>query len=290
MRHTRRIVTSITLSGLFIALSVILQRFLVIPFGMPSLYRLSLGNVPIIMASLFLGPIYGGIVGAASDLLGATIFPVGSLLIWPIISSTLYGVLPWLILKLIVMINKKVKFPLLYPFLGIMFIILELFIFLNDSVRHPFNKTLDPLQFTTGVRIGFTAVMIVFIIGLVLIFHFLEKRYKNVVESRYTGAPSQLALAVFLMAIIVDVLYSSWWKMDAFGSDFIVSVFFHTAIMFILLPFQTGILSVLGNVYAKSSVAHMLGEPFKYKNSDEEEAPISTHQPLSDDNDEKDNN
>lgn len=263
MKHARNIVTAITLSGLFIALSVILQRFLVIPFGMPSLYRLSLGNVPIIMASLFLGPIYGAIVGAASDLLGATLFPVGNFLIWPIISSTLYGIVPWLFLKLITLINRNTKFPMLYPFLGVMFIILELFIFLNNEVRHPFDKTLPPLVFTTGVRIIFTAVMIILIIGLILIFHYLEKRYKNVVETRYTGTPTELAFSILLMALVVDVLYSSWWKMHAFGSDFLVSVFFHTAIMFILLPLQTAILAILGNVYAKSSVARMLGDPFK---------------------------
>ncbi len=270
MNNTRRIVTSITLSGLFIALSVILQRFLVIPFGTPSLYRLSLGNVPIIMASLFLGPIYGGIVGAASDLLGATLFPVGNLLVWPIISSTLYGVVPWLFLKLIIGVNKKMKFPLLYPFLGLMFLVLELYIFLNNEVRHPFDRTRPPLVFTTEVRIIFTLILIALIVGLILIFHYLEKRYEKVVETKYTGRPSELAFAILLMALVVDVLYSSWWKMHAFKADFLVSVFFHTAIMFILLPFQTSILGILGNVYAKSNVARINEKPSDIETGSEE--------------------
>lgn len=268
MNNSRRIVTAITLSGLFIALSVILQRFLVIPFGTPSLYRLSLGNVSIIMASLFLGPIYGGIVGAASDLLGATLFPVGNLLVWPIISSALYGVVPWLFLRLIMFTNKKLKFPLLYPFLGIMFIVLELFIFLNNEVRHPFDRSQPPLVFNTTVRIVFTIVLVLLIIGLLFIFHYLEKRYQKVVETKYTGRPSELAFAILLMALVVDVLYSSWWKMHAFSADFLVSVFFHTAIMFILLPFQTSILGILGNVYAKSTIARTIEKEVEPKEED----------------------
>lgn len=253
-RNNKQIVLSITLSGFFIGLSIVLQRFLVIPFGVSSLYRLSLGNVPIIMASLFLGPIYGGIVGAASDLLGATLFPVGNLIIWPIISSTLYGVLPWLLLRTVMILTKRVKFPLIYVIFSLIFVLLVSYVFINSSIRHPFDRN-STIHFTTTFRIIFTVVLATAMATLIIVFGYLEKRFVNRVNPRYTGFPSELGVALLFMGIIVDVLYSSWWKMSAFGADFLVSVFFHTAIMFILLPFQVSLLSLLGNIYAKTTIA-----------------------------------
>ena len=53
MNNQKVVVYKITLAGLLIALSVIFQRFFVIPFGVASLYRFSLGNLPIMMAFAF---------------------------------------------------------------------------------------------------------------------------------------------------------------------------------------------------------------------------------------------
>ncbi|OQA79322.1 MAG: Folate transporter FolT [Tenericutes bacterium ADurb.Bin239] len=267
MIKTKRLVTAITLSAFLIAISVIVQRFLVIPFGMPSLYRLSLGNLPIIMASLYLGPIFGAIVGAASDLLGATLFPVGTLIIWPVISSTLYGVVPWLFLKVVVYLDKKIKIPFFYVFLAIIFIVLELYIFINPSVRHPFNNNADPIMFTIPFRVIFTIVLTAIISGLIAIFYYLRKKYPKGPYEKYTGAPTSLAFTLMLMTFFVDILYSSWWKMFQFKVDFFVSVFFHSLILFILLPFQVTLLIILSNVYAQSPIAALLS-PLK-----EEEPP-----------------
>ncbi|HOQ70489.1 MAG TPA: ECF transporter S component [Bacilli bacterium] len=263
MLKTKRLVTALTLSAFLIAISVVIQRFLVIPFGMPSLYRLSLGNIPIIMASLYLGSVFGAIVGAASDLIGATLFPVGTLIIWPVISSTLYGVVPWLILRLVMYLDRKIKVPLFYVFLAIIFIGLETYIFVKPSIRHPFNSTLDPIMFTTTFRIVFTLVLLLIFSGLIITFNVLVKKYKEGAYEKYTGAPTSLAFTLMLMTFFVDILYSSWWKMFQFKVDFFVSVFFHTLIMFILLPFQVVLLLILSNVYAKSRVAELLALPPK---------------------------
>lgn len=258
MRRTNKHIAAISLSGFFTALSIVIQRFLVIPFGMPSLYRLSLGNVPIIIASLFLGPFYGGVVGASADLIGALLFPVGTFLPWPLISSTLYGVLPWLLLRLVKTFNQRFKFPLLYPFLFIMVGVPFIYIFTHDSIRHPFNRLEPPIEFTPSFKVGFIITFLALVIGLILVFYFIEKRYGKIVEEKYTGYPQQLAFAIFLMGIFVDVIYGSWWKMHAFGADFLVSVFFHTIIMFTLLPFQTSLVAILSNAYAKSNIARVI--------------------------------
>jgi ECF transporter S component (folate family) len=48
-------------AGALIALNVILTRFVSIPIG--QIFRISIGAVPIILASLWLGPVAGGICG-----------------------------------------------------------------------------------------------------------------------------------------------------------------------------------------------------------------------------------
>ena len=69
-------VQRIAIGGLLLALIIIFTRFLsfqnipLIPF-----VRISIGPALIIFASLLLGPIYGGIIGGLSDILGILLVP-----------------------------------------------------------------------------------------------------------------------------------------------------------------------------------------------------------------------
>lgn len=56
------------ISGLFVALSIVLGKFLQIPIG--DSIRISFENLPIIMAGIFFGPFVGGAVGIGADLVG----------------------------------------------------------------------------------------------------------------------------------------------------------------------------------------------------------------------------
>lgn len=275
MNNQKVVVYKITLAGLLIALSVIFQRFFVIPFGVASLYRFSLGNLPIMMASLFLGPVFGLIVGASSDLLGATFWPVGTLLLWPVLSAAAYGLLPWLFLKAIKFIKKIIKIPFFYIFLALLFITIELYIFLNTSVRNPFDKTAPPIVFTTTFRIVFTLVFALLLTGVSLIMVYLEKRFKGNVSTTFTGPPSELAFAILLSLIIIDILYSSTWKLLLYQTDFFVSVFFHTLIGLILLPIQTSLLIITGRIFDRQSIAKLINKRdlplFTVKEEEEDE-------------------
>ena len=79
-------------AGALIALNVILTRFVSIPIG--QIFRISIGAVPIILASLWLGPVAGGICGFLGDLIGCA---VGGYAPNPLISvsSVMVGVLPF---------------------------------------------------------------------------------------------------------------------------------------------------------------------------------------------------
>lgn len=58
----------LTMSALFVALSIICGKYLKIPVG--DVMRFSFENLPILMAGMAYGPIVGGTVGIVADLVG----------------------------------------------------------------------------------------------------------------------------------------------------------------------------------------------------------------------------
>lgn len=70
MSSTHRLV----LMALLIAMNVVLSRFLSLAAWN---VKIGFGFVPIVMAAMMFGPVYGGIVAALADFIGATLFPVG---------------------------------------------------------------------------------------------------------------------------------------------------------------------------------------------------------------------
>ncbi|MCI8514785.1 MAG: folate family ECF transporter S component [Lachnospiraceae bacterium] len=67
-RNTQKLV----LSGLLAALSILLTRFLVV--YLTESIRISLGNIPIMLAGLWFGPFAGVLVGFSADFIGANLF------------------------------------------------------------------------------------------------------------------------------------------------------------------------------------------------------------------------
>lgn len=81
----------IAYAGILIALNVILTRFVSIPLG--QILRISIGQVPVILSGLWLGPLIGGITGAAGDLIGCLFsgyVPVPLITV----SAALMGIIP----------------------------------------------------------------------------------------------------------------------------------------------------------------------------------------------------
>ena len=66
-------------AGLFTAISVILTRFFAGNINLLGIFalRLSFGEVPIMLSGILLGPVYGAVCGALSDIIGYVVNPVG---------------------------------------------------------------------------------------------------------------------------------------------------------------------------------------------------------------------
>ncbi|KAJ50459.1 ECF transporter S component (folate family) [Clostridium tetanomorphum] len=80
----------IVYAALFIAIGVIISRFFSIQLP---ILRIGFGFIPTMLAGVFFGPFFGGIVNAVIDVVGVTLFPMGSFFIGFTISAFLCGVI-----------------------------------------------------------------------------------------------------------------------------------------------------------------------------------------------------
>ena len=131
------LIYKICFSSLFIALTIILSRFFALPglFGF-SFLKISLANSVVMFSSFYLGPIWGLIVGGASDVFGALLYPQGGAFN-PLytIPALFTGLCPFLFYKLLEIIKIDKKFPITLTFLLSLFSIFILIFFIfNDYV------------------------------------------------------------------------------------------------------------------------------------------------------------
>lgn len=92
----------LVVSGLLIGMSVVLTRVFSVNLliaGVPA-SRLSIGYLPIMLASILLGPFWGLGVGVLADVVGFLLFPSGTFFPPITLTSGLVGVLPWLFLRM----------------------------------------------------------------------------------------------------------------------------------------------------------------------------------------------
>ncbi|MFS8501917.1 MAG: folate family ECF transporter S component [Caldicoprobacter sp.] len=85
----------IVLSGLLIALNIVLTSFLAIP-GV-----ISFGGFPIIFGGIVLGPVAGGIIGAIGDVLSFIVRPSGTFMPHFTLTSALTGIIPGIMVRLL---------------------------------------------------------------------------------------------------------------------------------------------------------------------------------------------
>lgn len=87
---------NLLLLALFAAISIVLTRFLsfYLPIVAVNTVRISLGNIPIVMAGLLLGPLAGAATGVVADVVGTTMFSALGYFPGFTLSAALVGFLP----------------------------------------------------------------------------------------------------------------------------------------------------------------------------------------------------
>lgn len=93
-------IKKLVLASIFIALAIIFTRLL--SFQLGNFLRIGFGDLPILLAGIILGPLWGAAVGAISDILGFAIAPSGDFFIPGItLSAALWGFIPGIIVRVI---------------------------------------------------------------------------------------------------------------------------------------------------------------------------------------------
>ncbi len=245
-------ISKIALAGLFIAIAVILQKVLainyipIIPF-----VRISPGGPAIIIfASILLGPWYGLLVGAASDIIGYALFDASGFGFFPTITLiyAVLGLMPYFVFSLFKKVrSNKMSISFIIAFMAISLAIVSVILFANNTLTL-FSNTYN---ITLLMRILIPSIMLLLFICL-LVFIVLYNRRVRATNEDLPLYPAQTSFALIIIELVVMVIFGSLMKAIAFGFEtFWVILFAQLVIMFVNIPLNTIVITILVKVISK---------------------------------------
>ena len=241
LSHIQRI----TLGGLLLALIIILTRFLsiqnipVIPF-----VRVSIGPSLIIFASLVFGPIYGGLIGGLSDILGIVLVPNAlgyGINPWFTVVYTLLGVLPWCVYKLIKLIkNEKILYILTVSLMASLAVFLTVFLIIVSDITL-FGRAYH-FEWWAKLIIIVSAFVLTILTSIAILFvnKAIKKKYNNSVISIY-----QISFVSVAAELIVLLILNSIVKTIFFDTSYLFIFFSQSVVFFINIILDTVVISIL---------------------------------------------
>ena len=190
----------------------------------------------IVFASIFLGPIYGAVIGGASDILGILLVPNAlgySINPWFTLIYTLLGIVPWCFYKLFNLIkNKKISLAVVVSVLLALWIFVLVYGLTASEINgHTFELYIKIIIFAVSfVLIGLTAFAIIMI----------KKHFSTDDVSVYN-----IALVVLITETLVMLIGNSIVKAYFFEIDLLVIVFMQAIVFFIDIPLNTILVTYL---------------------------------------------
>ena len=252
VRNNLSPVSKICLAGLFMAVTIILQKVLAVNYiPIVPFLRISLGGPAIIIfASILLGPWYGLLVGIGSDVLGYLLFDPRNYSFFPTITLiyAVLGFLPYFLFSLFKRVhNKKISLIMIISFMTLCILTVTLVLWLNNTL------TLYQSVYTINllIRLLIPGVMIVLFAALLVFIIFYDKRVskRNADLPLY---PIQTSFSLLVLELFVMVIFGSLMKAVAFGfQTFWVILFCQIIVMFINVPLNTIVITILIRVMSK---------------------------------------
>ena len=235
------VIQKICLTGLFIALSMILQKVIAVNYiaAFPFI-RLSFGGPAlIIFASVLLGPIYGALVGMGSDLLGYIAFDIKAYPLYPQITAiyTLLGFVAYFVFSFVNSIkNRKLILGVEIASLTAIWIAVSLFVILNNQITvMSTTHTIIPL-----VKVLVPAISGVIFAGLIV----FSVLYKGK-DEKPVFSPLHICFASFICDFFVLVLFGSTMKALSFGTaTFMAILLCQALVMFFNVMLDTMFISI----------------------------------------------
>lgn len=213
-------IQKITFSALCVAITVILVRFIsVIDIPAIPFVRISFGPTFIVFSSMIVGPIYGGIIGLLSDVVGFFLFNRSVLGYNPLFSlvNVLYGVIPGLLMLLSAKMSKN-KIPFIQiTVLSILSIIITCFCFMVSSFTM-YGKEYVLTFNSRMIILGITYAIVLVYFGIYFYATLFKYRGNEEKIIAFNIISSNILVTLFVSQLVVNVLI----KMFVFEMDFFV--------------------------------------------------------------------
>lgn len=245
LKNNLTIIHKITISGLLIALVVILQKVIAINYiSLVPFVRISFGGCAlIIFASIFLGPGYGLVVGLMSDVLGYLIFDPKTMGFFPQITAiyTLMGVASYFFFVLVRFIkNKKLMIFIEYGTFAALLVGISLFFAFSNSI----TLYSQVYEIELWQKIVIPIVMAVLFAFLVVMNIFTDRYFKKKIDDQLLFNVYQISFACFLIEVIVMVIFGTLMKGLAFGfTTYPAILVAQILVAFFNIPINTFIIS-----------------------------------------------
>ena len=223
------VIQKICLSGLFIALVTVLQKVVAINYlAFAPFVRISLGGPAlIIFASVFLGPVYGMMIGIASDLLGYVIFDASGYP--PFLQITaiyaLLGFASYFIFSFVFSIkNRKLLSIVEIGVLALIWAVIAVFVLSRNEITL-FSSTYKLTVLSKALVCSISGA----IFAAIILLSILIKPKDN---SIFTS-PLHICFASFICDFFILVLFGSVMKAWAFGfATFLAIIICQALVMF----------------------------------------------------------
>ena len=254
--YNLRPIQKICLSGLFIAITTILQKVIAINYiPVVPFVRISMGGPALIMfSSIFFGPIYGAIVGFASDILGYFIFdPKTYGMYWQITAIyTVLGFVSYFVFYLMKYLkNRKLCFGIEMAAMFGFATFLSLFFILNKQVTL-YSTT---YQILTWQKIAIPIIIFSLFIALAVVLFIINRKTK---EEDYSVW--QISFACFILELTVIVLFGSLMKSWAFNFNFFIIATCQLVVLFVNIPLNTLFISLFLRITKRFKNEEEMGE------------------------------
>lgn len=249
IKYNLSIVQKICLAGIFIPLIAIFQKIFAINYiSVIPFVRISFGGPAlIIFASIMLGPWFGLLVGAMSDIVGFFIFDpkmFGSMPFFQITAIyALLGFSSYFVFKLIHKVkSKKIMLIIELASFVILLAAVTLFILLNNSITL-YGVT---YQFDVWSRV-FIPIILFTLLGLLFLsIVLIDKHFKKINEKISTY---QVSFASFILEVVVMLIFGSIMKVWAFSSTAFMPIFLcQLIVLFFNVPLNTFLISYIMNL------------------------------------------
>lgn len=249
IKYNLSIVQKICLAGIFIPLIAIFQKIFAINYiSVIPFVRISFGGPAlIIFASIMLGPWFGLLVGAMSDIVGFFIFDpkmFGSMPFFQITAIyALLGFSSYFVFKLIHRVkSKKIMLIIELTSFVVLLAAVTIFILLNNSITL-YGAT---YQFDVWSRI-FIPVILFTLLGLLFLSIILiDKHFTKINEKISTY---QVSFASFILEVVVMLIFGSIMKAWAFSSTAFMPIFLcQLIVLFFNVPLNTFLISYIMNL------------------------------------------